>query len=233
MSSIAAAAVVALLVGLGGIRAVVRACSYAPPPMVQGLLGVAEFYAPAGGLEVPRNAAVLGADITLLQTGESVSLAALPGHPDLFQPLEPLPVGAMIEVQGVQAHVVDVIDESPPSGPRITDGRIHRPRGNRGCVAGEGPECVDIVTLNLGFEPGDDDTTPPSRMTYILFMGTTRDEVAGMELQEGEWLLAADVTHLWFPLDFAADVDPDWVALQAVDQAGNVSPRSEPFRLGD
>jgi hypothetical protein len=201
-----------------GPQMVVRACDYTAP-WVEGFLG-RHWYAPSDALEVPRNAAVLNADLTLVATGERIPLVPLAEHPSLFRPEELLPVGATVQSRNVSATVADVIDEQPPSTPVLLEGTISRSRSS-GC--GDTDSCDGLTFIKLDFEPGEDDMTPPSLMSTVLFVGATQDEAATMAPHEGEWLAPGDPTHLSFPLGFDITHEALW------DRSPSRRPGGEPF----
>jgi hypothetical protein len=201
-----------------------------------GFLGVANYTAPQG-LHVPRNVAIASmaslpaAEPAALQddVGDEIELEPVAGTV-WWTPVAPLEPGAHVQSGVVGATVDDVIDETLPSAPSLTRARVHVVESGRGCLRPVST-CEGMETLYLTIEESSDDYSPPERITYAMFGGSTASEAEAAELPIRLLVTRPDTSELvetWGMLD----TDPiQWVAIAAVDQAGNVSARTAPVRL--
>lgn len=176
-------------------------------------------------------------DITIDE--HALALKPIEGTP-FYRPIELLDVGAQITIARLSPEAIPVgelIDETPPERPTLIMASYLRLYEQQGC--GGVPEVVSFDeskpgTLSVDFEAGDDDYASPAELTYLVFIGET--EEAALEAEESVlYLIAASEGHL-------ADLRHDWalmfaleearfIAIEAVDRAGNKSERSEPIEL--
>jgi MYXO-CTERM domain-containing protein len=146
---------------------------------------------------------------------------------------EPLAPGTAIPVStSTTTYEVDeVIDVTPPSRPTVEGGEVtfHRGTTRDGCSTTES-SCGDYTDVTIDIVQAEDEHTPQGQLTYAVYVGYTAEEAR----QEQE------ITHLLFPSPTlwtltleplsAADV---YVAVSAIDMAGNESERSEPVKIND
>jgi hypothetical protein len=215
------------------------ACSAVPSMGVtSGFLGLESFAPATTELTVPRNLAVVDMEIDdpvalLDELGEVIELEPVVGTP-WSRPVASLEPGSRVKVGHREALVVDLIDETPPSAPELTSARVHvfeyRDSGC-GCTIVE-PSCTGLETLYLTIAPAEDDYSARERITYALFAGSTSGEAAAatwpLRLLTG-W--GDDETELSMSWGLHDTDDVEWVAIAAVDQAGNMSARTMPVRL--
>ncbi|HJK97788.1 MAG TPA: hypothetical protein RMF84_11225 [Polyangiaceae bacterium LLY-WYZ-14_1] len=99
---------------------------------------------------------------------------------------------------------------------------------------GNGPFVSIVIELE---EPAVDDLAPPDRISYAVFSGRSAEETQSTGLAEvhlsqvrsAEDGSAADVEAVIVPSRLSRKGGDIWVAVLAMDQAGNISPRTEPF----
>jgi hypothetical protein len=224
-----------VLLGAGSLLVVgapsawpVHACSDPEPPWVDSFLGVSSFDRLPDLLEVPGNLATFAQVLYRRDTDQVVRLVSVSAEGWLRRVEEPLPAGIRVDSGGpLQAVVADVIDETPPSAPGIREGRVSRGTSDRGC----GPSCGSGPSLGVDFDHAVDDFTPQERMTYVLLYAETEAALLAMSVHEGDWLAPHGIGYVFAKITSDMARGPVWVALQAVDQAGNVSPRTEPLQL--
>src|SRR5690606_2642171 len=114
------------------------------------------------------------------------------------------------------------LDEAAPSAPELQKARVSVVDSRRGCLRPASP-CEGNATLHLTIVPAADDFSPPERITYAMYGGATSDEAAGAELPHRLLVARGDGSELGESWNLGDVDDVEWVALTAVDQAGNES----------
>jgi hypothetical protein len=167
---------------------------------------------------------IVGAD------GAPVPLELVPDTP-WSRPAEPLAGGVVVHVDGFALTTTDAIDEAPPSAPDLLSAGLHY-LGDTGC--GRDTTGCNGTDLILRIEPATDDQTAAEHLSYALFGGATADEAAAatspLRLLLASPAEPTESLEIWEPLEPEM---VEWVALAAVDQAGNLSARTAPVRVGD
>jgi hypothetical protein len=215
---------------------VALACKVVPYlGVTAGFLGAATYSGSgAGALHVPRNVVVADMDVDepvelLDEASAVIDLEPVPGTVWLA-PVALLEAGVRVTSHYAEAVVDDVIDETSPSAPELVGARVHVVRSGGGCRS-RISTCEGIETLYVTIDPSDDDYSPPDRLTYAVYGGIDAGEAESAALPVRLLVPAGDGTELretWGMLDTD---DVEWLAIAAVDQAGNVSARSAPVRL--
>jgi hypothetical protein len=212
-----------------------RACDFNSNHVLEGLLVADQFNPPA----LPRNLAFLTRadearpDGTTLvgQTslGEPIAASPIegvsaPAGLSIVRVNEPVEPNASVFV-GVDLTVGTEIDETPPEQPIIAGGAVTFNSGRQVCAQ---DSCGDYTELEVTIEPVADDHAASAHMVYAVYLARGASEAATTStplavLRHGQplWMLISDE---W------ADSDA-YVAISALDHAGNESPRSAPYRV--
>lgn len=224
---------------------VAHACSVlgpeTPTEIIPGLRAVNPQVGDAGsGLPlVPRNVAVfprLHVDDTpsVVADGTIVALRSLPApiagitfFQSLHTAVDPLPVGAEIQADPSAAPVAVVGDYTDTTAPeQLRVARGHLSVSSSGC--GEESSCDDIAFIDVELDPPSDDHTPSDNLVYAVFLGGTAAEVRD----------AAEPTQILLTtggaISLPRTVNPErnlFITIVAIDFAGNVSARSNPFQV--
>jgi hypothetical protein len=218
-----------------------RACDFAPFEAGTGVAARSSNDLPP----VPRNVAFLWQQIPVESAlpAEGVTVAEGPGAAIVAQPLldassrfstylvrpsEPLEPNIAFSVYrygslAEQYRTGDYLDETPPERPVVSSGALSFHDGTQGCAQ---DSCGDYTSLSFELErPVSDDHARPDDMVYVLYLGESEAEVR------------AGGAPYAFLSTFSLNVEDGWVdkdafmAVSALDHAGNESERSEPFRV--
>ncbi|WP_437931866.1 hypothetical protein WMF37_22275 [Sorangium sp. So ce291] len=231
-----------LAIGLGVLTAGGRAsaCDPVDTSVSEGFLRAG---APGELATVPRNVAiVIWGDLPELShllveevTGASVAGAgsdvpvAPPGY-SVIRPAETLAPDTTYRLRlrpGVERLVrtSDVIDDSAPSAPVLASGDVEFHANEPACGASS---CGDMTTLTFDLEtPGEDDHSPAEALVYAVYVGFTPEQ-ARSKVQPDAWL-ESDSMFLYVDEDHVGrDV---YIAVSAIDEAGNESERSEVLQV--
>lgn len=200
---------------------------------IHDLPGVHDYAWPEGSIDVPRNLAVFdGATqrISALASYTETTLgdAAMPT-------LTPMPsAGTQIVLSaggwavgdgGVRGpsvlNVIDYIDTEAPSAPVVGSARDTTSDAPSGCSS---TTCGGVPSFVVRLTPSTDDFTPAERITYAVYIGTTVESASGS--LPIEYRIADDGTVDSLTVQNSG-ID-QYVAVQAIDQAGNRSPLSTP-----
>lgn len=186
-----------------------------------------------------RNQAFIG-EPEITSQGARVELERIEGTP-FFRPVEIIEPGALVYLRGAFAPsgivVGEIIDELPPSRPSLVEASYLRFYEQHGC--GGVPESVSFDDslpgeLFIEFEGDGDDHAGWDSLTYLIYVGETASEAA-MSAASIHYLIAESEgrlvdlereTSLMHALENAR-----FVAIEAVDRAGNRSERSAPIEL--
>ena len=239
--SFARVAPLALLLAASSFSRSASACDFANPDASPGVL--------ASGTELPalpRNVAFVwqqipvgsplpepGVAVAQRPDGEAVLAQPLLDGPSrngsyLVRPRAPLPEGTSFSVYrygqaAEQYRTGDYLDDTPPERPEVRSGALSFHDGSEGCAESS---CGDFTSLSFELERRvSDDHARPNDIVYALYLG------------ESEAKVRAGGTPYAYLLDFSLNVDDGWIdedafiAVSALDHAGNESERSEPFRV--
>lgn len=205
---------------------IAAACSLAPAPeIVVGFFGFSFGVFVDEPLVLPQNAAVVGEGI-LRVDGAAVALEPLPGLPGVSRPITPLAEGARVSFDEMMATVGPELDLTAPEATVVTGGAFHVSE-SPGCGA---YTCGTIVSLTVDLEPARDDLTPEERMSYVLYLGRSADEVSVATEPDG-FYLRDHSGAVWRFANRSEGNQDIWVAVAAVDLAGNVGERSESMQI--
>jgi hypothetical protein len=217
-------ATLAFVLAGGIVYGAASACSPIDDSIWRGFLG-----SPLVEQTVPRNVAIVEdrwastMPELLDEERNPIALSQVDGMP-WWRPTELLEPGARVSADWQEAIVVDVIDDAPPSMPGLVSARIEtEPAGEGGC-RWEAP-CGGSTYLRLGIVPSEDDYTPTHQLAYAVFGGASAEEAESAA--QPITLLAArtDAVLMSSPLAEA------WIAIAAVDRAGNMSERSDAVQV--
>jgi hypothetical protein len=120
----------------------------------------------------------------------------------------------------------DYVDDQPPTTPVLTSGAVTHHEGETACASNS---CGDYDYLNFSIAlPVTDDHTPAEVLIYAVYLEKTAEEArtagTAFVLLAGPSALGTFVDASW--------VDSDaFIAVSAIDFAGNESPRSEPYQV--
>lgn len=170
----------------------------------------------------------------------AIPLESIEGTPFL-RPLELLDEGASIDFSGSFApkgvRVGALIDELPPARPSLVHADYLRFYEREGC--GGVPDHVSFEdslpgALAIEFEGGEDDHAAWDALTYLIFIGETAEAASSAKesvlylIAESEGRLADQEREasLMHALERAR-----FIAIEAVDRAGNISERSAPIEF--
>jgi hypothetical protein len=150
---------------------------------------------------------------------------------------EPLPSHltlALGTASGPKVTTGDYIDDQPPSVPRVVSGAVTHSEG--GSTACSQSSCGDSDSLNLSIVgPSSDDHTPAALVTYAIYLEKSAEEArttptpfvllkAPPAPSAGGYGLHVFVDASWTDSDA-------YIAVSALDLAGNESARCEPFQV--
>lgn len=214
------------------------ACDFPPPEVAPGVVAHG-FELPA----LPRNVAFLWHDRAEQLPAEGVTVGEkgsgrIVAHPlrdgpshfgtYLVRPNEPLDPDVKFSVYRYGAlanphRTGDYLDEAPPERPVIRRAELSFHDGTQGCAT---DSCGDLTWLSLELEDAvSDDHTRSEDIVYVLYLGGSAAEVR-------------NATRPFAYLEqFSVNVEESWldrnafIAVAALDHAGNESERSEPFRV--
>jgi hypothetical protein len=118
----------------------------------------------------------------------------------------------------------DHVDEHPPAAPVLTSGAITHHDGDTACTS---DSCGEYDYLNFSLAPSiKDDHTPTEILTYAVYL-----ERSAEQARTASTAFALLTGHTGTFVD-ASWIDSDaFIAVSAIDSAGNESPRSEPLRV--
>ncbi|WP_437820160.1 hypothetical protein [Sorangium sp. So ce1078] len=231
-----------LAVALGVLTAGGRAsaCDPVDTSVSEGFLSAA---APGEPTTVPRNVAiVIWGDLPELShllveeaTGAAVAGAgsdvpvAPPGY-SVIRPAETLAPDTTyrLRLRPTVERLVrtsDVIDDSPPSAPELASGDVEFHAQEPACGSGG---CPDMTTLTFDLaKRSEDDQTPAESLVYAVYVGFSPEQ-ALTKSQPDAWL-QGDSMFLYVDEDHVGrDV---YIAVAAIDEAGNESARSEVLQV--
>jgi len=150
---------------------------------------------------------------------------------------EPLPSHltlALGTASGLKVTTGDYIDDQPPSAPRVVSGALtHSDGGSTACSQSS---CGDSDSLDLSIVgPSSDDHAAAELVTYAVYLEKSADEArttatpfvllqAPPSPSAGGYGLHVSVDASWTDSDA-------YIAVSALDLAGNESARSEPFQV--
>ncbi len=218
-----------------------EACSFAPSHAGPGVISKRTYDLPP----LPRNVAFLWqqgyepAPPEGVTVAESADGQAIVAHTTLDVPTqngaylvrlsEPLPPNSAFSVfrygsLAEQYRTGDYLDETPPEQPSIASGTLSFHDGTPGCGAQD--SCGDYTFLSFDLERlVSDDHALAEDMVYALYFGESEGDVRNA------------TTPYAYLMDFRLNVDDAWmdkdafIAVAALDHAGNESARSEPYRV--
>lgn len=200
----------------------VGACSVAPTDAM-GLLGVESGASPRA-TTAPRNAIVVRhTDFSVDGEGRR-RLEPDPRFP--FSHPEPLfDLGQLASPLGRTVLIVDVVDLTAPSAPTLRFVEHRDP--SAGC---DRNVLCDIESIRITFDGSTDDFTLEGHLAYLLFSGEDAEAARAGERVDG--IFSPDgIGELFVYTVDASELRGRWIALAAVDQAGNVSESSGAIRF--
>ena len=130
--------------------------------------------------------------------------------------------GVTPSVNGVPLVRTDVVDETAPAAPVISNAYLH----SRGRNSRDGGSCGRLHTFHFEVE-ATDDVAEPNRLSYAVYMAETEDAFAN----EADVVITYEEGDLWAWGTEADEGATRYVRLRAIDQAGNVGPLSESVRI--
>lgn len=215
--------VVAVVLGATSIHFATRACSPGvSSALVGGPLGFHPWYRPPSNV-VPQNVAVLHAERFVdIDAGLDTAWVPAPGHA-WSVPSAPFVAGTNLAFGSRDVVVGAYVDTVAPTPPTVLAASAHG-NGSSGCGTNR---CGYVAAFDLQITPSSDDHALASQITYEIYAGST-----AIAAQES----TVAVTHLVASEATLRDVgslgaDGEYVAIVAVDQAGNVSARSPSVRV--
>jgi hypothetical protein len=246
LSLVLAAAATGIFGALGWAPANVRACSYdgrdIPPG---GALGAPSNYASGGiTLTVPRNAAFLwsrsgldGSSAPPVIANDSATGAAvlgveitspfIGGGYVLLRPTVPLdPARNYRDARTGVTLVPEASDDTtPPEAPVILAASLETSDLSGGCNGGGTCGTTTWIQIQLAGTTADQ-PFGSEHLTYAAYVGFSREEAL-----TGPQALKLFIGALTFNLGLSGSPSGHdvYVSLAAIDQAGNIGPRSEPF----
>lgn len=203
------------------------ATSPPPPfdPVVRGpLLGEpahAEMIGDPDRTGFPGNPALLAPIALFDPMGTEVLLEPHPSLPEAWRPAVPLVAGTYTSTSGT-LESTGLVDDVPPATPSIVSIEPVVYSSSGGCSRNEPAEYLEGVVIE--FDAISDDATPRERMTLAIYAGHSASEV---ESASNPVLVAIEGSR-WFEYDITATGYAHF-AVEAVDLAGNVSPRSSSY----
>jgi MYXO-CTERM domain-containing protein len=161
------------------------------------------------GVEAPRNVAVAhNPELNDISSWPPTTVPVVPHSVEgLWRPATPLPPGTPLDSITQTVITTDVIDTEAPIGIELLS------------VSTGG--CPGSLKFDAAASPSDDQT-PPTRLVYAVYAGSSRTEA--MESP-------APVALVLYSL--IPNPRLPWVAISVLDQAGNESPRSEAVEVID
>jgi hypothetical protein len=219
-----------------------EACSFVPFQADPGVVAKGSYNLPA----LPRNVAffwqqapvgspVPAEGVTVAEGEDGQAIVAFPvldtstdNGTYLVRPSEPLPENTTFSVYrygslAEQYSTSDYVDETPPEQPIIASGALTFHDGTQGCAE---DSCGDYTSITFELEHlVSDDHARPDDIVYALYLGETKDEV-----------ITATTPYAYLR-EFHLFVDDSWVdrdafiAISALDHAGNESARSDALRV--
>lgn len=241
-------------VTLGTIIAVgsshAEACEFALTNPRPGVLSGSE--QPSG--YVPRNVAFVTADwtplrsgtsdqwvVAKLESGEEVVAVEVPGtrvsaSEGVVKPNSLLPEDTVLNVfrwssySDTTFRTTADIDEVSPSRPEVARGTVSFHDGTGAC---QSDSCGDYTSLSIELkETSSDDLASPDQLVYVLYVGSSAQEVATKTQATSLHQSSAIFDHRLWQLVADEWLERDvYVAVAALDQAGNLSERSLPVRI--
>jgi hypothetical protein len=246
------ASMVALMSTLlvSGVPRHANGCEFADTNPLPGVLsGITEYSG-----SVPRNVAFITSRTTplragtsnvwlvaMLDSGEEVAAVEVPGtrvsdDECVVKPSQALPANTTLHAFRWGSYsdayqTTSVIDEVAPSRPEVVSGSLSFHDGTGACNS---DSCGDYTSVSVELAAtSSDDVSTSDRLVYVLYLGASPDEVK-TTTRATSLHRASDVAYdlaLWQLVDDAW-IDRDvYVAVAALDQAGNLSERSAPVRI--
>lgn len=206
------------------------ACIRPPPPVVpEGWLGFTVTVAGPEPRSIPRNAALRG-DTAPTRLGTPLAIERLPELGGLLsRVVELLPAGEWVDSANGSALVVDIVDVTPPTAPVVEGGAFEIVESDAGCFGSS--DCDgERAKLSVDIAPATDDATPAERLSYAVFLGTTRAEAEAATIPDDIYTRDFEGT-VWRDSQRREGDTDIWVSVAAIDLAGNVGPRSEPMQI--
>lgn len=212
-----------ILLSILAARVHSRACSPAESgsQIRSGPLGFRPFVTVTSG-DVPRNVAVVEPGWSFEQDAGALEWM-LDATLRFSRPVELFDAGTTLNFSGSTFRVIDVVDSAPPTVPGLLSARSHG-----GGSSGVGcNRCGVVATYSIELVPAADDLTPTEHLSYLVFFGATAEEAQSNPLADGPFV------PLGTTIGGGGGVGQSarrFVALAAVDQAGNTSARSPSLR---
>lgn len=173
---------------------------------------------------VPRNVVFFANAVSL----DGTYIATTRVGDEAFSALADLaPEGATLTVGAVSAVVGAAVDTTAPTMPVVQSAR--QDTGNHAALRSCGPTC-DVMTFSLELTPSMDETASLQLLTYELYFGNSEaeaaDELTAPRVRASALGASPESATVVVPEAFGA-----YVAVAALDQAGNRSARSVPHRV--
>lgn len=188
---------------------------------------------------IPRNALFVHTH-RIYVNGYAHELEAVHGSPDFSRSPEPLPARASVtlgpEVSPPVRRVADFIDEEAPTEPTLRSAAYVRIEETEGCGCTIKGSSASEMSWHLSIEldPAEDDFTPWGRMTYAIYLGESAEEAASAATPTRHLIAEyqtriADFSQSWGFQELLEEAR--FLAVEALDQAGNRSARTAPIEL--
>ncbi|KYG04539.1 hypothetical protein BE21_46260 [Sorangium cellulosum] len=172
-------------------------------------------------VEEATGAAVAGAgsDVPVAPPGYSVIRPAETLAPDTTYRLRLRPSVERL------VRTSDVVDGTPPSAPVLAGGDVEFHANEPACGYGS---CPDMTTLTFDLAaPSEDDHTPAEALVYAVYVGFSPEQALAKS-QPDAWL-EGDAMFLYVDEDHVGR--NVYIAVSAIDEAGNESERSEVLQV--